>query len=169
MATPTVLHAGNDICQRIPVMETASFAVFQAEDSILAIRKAFAGGDCFSAITFHADLSAPSSSVVWAARRFSAAPFVLFENPSVYYERSYFDFDIVIPTLAPPSFWLKKLHDVIEVSRELRERSSQLRQECAIIQSAYQAIRAVSDRAVANPIYIETLWRGKEDDPSTKH
>ena len=169
MAATTILHIGNDICQRIPVMRSVSLAVFQAEDSIPAMLKAFAGGDSFSAITFHADISAPSSSVVWQARRLSAAPLVFFENPWVYYERSYFDFDVVIPTLAPPNFWLKKLHDVIEISRELRERSSQLRQECAIIRSAYQAIRAVSDRAVVNPIYIETLWRGKEDDPSTKH
>ena len=104
MAATTILHIGNDICQRIPVMRSVSFAVFQAEDSIPAIHSASAGGDSFSAVTFHGDFSAPSSSVVRAARRLSAAPLVLFENPSVYYEKIYFDFDILIPALASPNF-----------------------------------------------------------------
>jgi hypothetical protein len=119
MANSTILHVGNDVCQRIPVMRTASFAVLQSEDSVPAILKAILGGDSFSAITFDADISTPSS-VVRAARRLSAAPLVQFENPSVYYDRSYFD--LVIPTLTHPSYWLKKLHDVIEASRVQRER-----------------------------------------------
>ena len=166
MAATSILHIGNDICQRIPVVRSASFAMFQAEDSIPVIRNAFAGGDSFSAVTFHGDISAPSSSVVRAARRLSAAPLVFFENPSVYYEKIYFDFDILIPALASPNFWLKKLHDLIEVSRELRERSIRLQQECEGILSTFQATRAVSAGVLVNPIDLEALWRGEEEVPS---
>ena len=109
MTTSIILHVGNDICHRIPIMRAASFAVVQSEDSVIAILRAFANGDSFSAITFHADISAPSSSVVWAARKLSAAPVVLFDNPSINHDRSCFD--VVIPNLTYPSRWLKDLHD----------------------------------------------------------
>jgi hypothetical protein len=152
MAPFTILHVGNDTCQRIPVMRTASFVVLQSEDSVPAILKAFLAGDSFSAITFDADISAPSSSIAWAVRRLPAAPLVLFENPSVSYDRSYFD--LVIPTLTPPKLWLKKLHDVIEASREQCERSRRLRQEYATIFSALLETRAAGARVPVNPIDI---------------
>jgi len=93
-------------------MGSGGFAVSQSEDSVRAIRKAFAAGDSFSAITFHTDVFAPSEDSVWVARSLSAAPFVLFENPSFYYCNKS-DFDIVIPACARPSCWLKMLHDAV--------------------------------------------------------
>jgi len=112
MATATILHVGRDICQRIPLMGSGGFAVSQSEDSVRAIRKVFAAGDSYSAITFHTDVFAPSEDSVWVARSLSAAPFVLFENPSFYYCNKS-DFDIVIPACARPSCWLKMLHDAV--------------------------------------------------------
>jgi hypothetical protein len=57
MATATILHVGKDICQGIPLMGNGGFLGSQSEDSVPAIRKAFAvAGDSFSAITFHSDI-----------------------------------------------------------------------------------------------------------------
>lgn len=94
-------------------MGSGGFAVSQSEDSVPAIRKAFAAGDSFSAITFHTDVFAPCEDSVWVARSLSAAPFVLFENPSFNYCNKS-DFDIVIPACAHPSCWLKMLHDAVK-------------------------------------------------------
>ena len=148
-------------------MRTASFSVVQSEDSIPAIRKAFAGGDAFSAITFNADISAPSEDIVRATRSLSAAPLVLFENPAVYCDTS--TYDIVIPPFIDPGGWLKRLHDSIEASREQRERSVQLRQESATIESTFLEIRAASARVLADPIDLDAIWRGEEDDSSREH
>jgi hypothetical protein len=137
MAKSTILHVGNDICHRIPIMRAASFAVFQIEVSIPAIREALAGGDTFSAITFHADFSAPPRDVICAARTLSVAPLVLFENAWTDYDRSAFDF--AIPNLTHPSRWLRKLHDAIEASRAQCERSLRLRRECETLFSAFPA------------------------------
>jgi hypothetical protein len=167
MAASTILYVGDDICHRIPVMRTACHLVFQSEDSVPAIRKAFAGGEAFSAITFNADISAPSEDVVQAARSLSAARLVLFENPSIYCDTS--AFDIVISSFIDPSSWLKMLHDAIQASREQRELSLQLRQECATVRSNFLGAHAVSARVCVNPIDLDALWLGVQDDPSTKH
>jgi hypothetical protein len=139
-------------------MRTASFAVFQSEDSVPAVCGALAGEIAFSAITFDADTFAPSEGVVRVARSLTAARFVLFENASNHCDEN--AFDLVIPALSHPSRWLKQLHDAMEASRDQRERAArQLRQDCATLQANLQAIRAESARVRVNPIDFEPLWR----------
>ena len=129
MTTENILHVGADICRRIPVMESAGLQVFQTEDSIPAIRKAFDRGDSFSAITFQTEVSALPWGLVSLTRTLSAAPLILFENPYIYCEKS--SFDLVVPAGTSPSRWLKKLQGVIEASRKLREYSSRLCEDYA--------------------------------------
>lgn len=161
MATSTVLHVGDDLCQRIPVMQTAGFIVFQSECAIPAIHHAFGRGGGFSAVIFHSDISAPPAPAIRETRALSPAPFVLFQNPTVICDDS--EFDLIIPALTPLDIWLEKLREIIQAARELCERSQQLRFDCAAVRSESQAILAKSLRNRVSPIDPEALWRGESD------
>jgi hypothetical protein len=152
-------------------MRIANFAVFQTEDSVPAVRKAFAGGTFFSGITFDSDISAPSEGVVSVARSLTAVPLVLFANASIYCDES--AFDLVIPALSHPNRWLKQLNDAIETTRAERERSRKLRQDCAAILSTLPTLPTLRTTLAesarlsrVNPNDLETFWR-VGNDPST--
>ena len=159
MATTTILHIGEDICQRIPVMETAGLVVVQSEMAVPAIRTVFNRGDIFSAVIFHSDLSAPPGPAVCETRNLCEAPFVLFQNPAVQCDEA--DFNLVIPPLTPPTIWLQKLVEIIEASRELCEQSAQLRQDCAAARNKSETLRAASARNRVCPIDPDALWNGE--------
>jgi hypothetical protein len=164
MATANILYVGTNICHRIPIMESAGLTVCQSEDSIPAIRNAFAHGESFSVITFHTDVSALPWGVVSVTRTLSVAPLVLFENPYIYCEKS--NFDLVVPAFSSPSCWLKKLHDVIEASRKLQEYSQQLLQDYARVKSTFLETSAESAHVRVNPLDLEAIWSNEEDEPS---
>jgi hypothetical protein len=159
MATATILHIGEDVCRRIPVIQTAGFAVFQSEISIPAIRTAFDHGDTFSAVVFHSDISSPPELTVHEARNLSQAPFILFQNPAVICDET--DFNLVIPPLTPPAIWLQKLVEVIQASRKLCEQSAQLRKDSAAIRTQSQTLRAQSARNRVCPTDPDALWNGE--------
>lgn len=171
----TILHVGEDVCQRIPVMETAGFAVLKTKIALPAIHAAFDHGDSFSAVIFHSDIHAPSRAAVYEARNLSTAPFVLFQNPSVSCANE--DFDFIIPVLTPPAVWLKGLSQVIADSLKLRERSLQLREDCNAARSWSSSLRTQLARNVKCPVNPDALWRGVsgdspefgEPDPSRGH
>lgn len=160
MATATILHIGEDICQRIPVMKTAGFAVFESPCSIPAIHTAFDREEDYSAVVFHNDIAAVLEDTVREARDLSDAPLVLFQNPTIICDDG--EFDLVIPALTPPDIWLEKLRELIQTSREICEDSHQLRQECAVIQSQSRALRLRSVRNRVSPIDPDALWRGDD-------
>lgn len=159
MAANTILHFGEDFCQRIPVMEAAGLMVLQSEVSIPAIHIAFDRGDSFSAVVFHCDIVAPPEPAIQEARILSEAPFVFFQNSAVVCDES--DFNLVIPPLTPPSIWLQKLIEVIEDSCALREQSSQLRLDCIGARNTSQALRAASAHNRICPIDPNALWNGE--------
>ncbi len=162
MATSTILHVGNDTCQRIPVMQRAGFIVVQSPESISAIRGVLLGQQALSAVIFHSDYSAPAEPILRESRRLSAAPLVLFQNPTITcIEES---FDLVIPVLTPPAIWLKKLKEVIEVSRDICEQSRLLRKDCAALRFESRALRAASARNRQLPINPDALWHGETGD-----
>lgn len=160
MATSTILHIGEDVCQRIPVMETAGFAVFQSPCSIPAIHTAFDREEDYSAVVFHTDIAAVPEVAVRETRDLSEAPLVLFQNPTITCDEG--EFDLVIPALTPPDIWLEKLRDVIQACREARERSMQLREDCAAVRSMSRALRARSVRNRVAPIDPDALWRHED-------
>lgn len=159
MAT-TILYVGEDLRRRIPVMETAGFVVFQSEVKIKAIHIAFDREKDYSAIVFHNDIAAVPEDAVQETRSLSDAPVVLFQNLTVACDG---EFDLVIPALTPPDIWLQKLRDVIQASRGVRERSVQLRKDCADVRSKSQNLRLKSSRARILPIDPDALWRGDGD------
>ena len=158
MAASTILHVGEDLCRRIPVMETDGFVVYQSEVEIPAIHIAFGRKEDYSAVVFHNDIAAVPDDAVHEARSMSEAPFVLFQNPTVASNEA--EFDLVIPSLTPPDVWLLKLREVIQASRQFREDSVQLREECAAIRTKSQELRATSARTRVPPIDPDALWRG---------
>ena len=159
MATATILHVGEDLCQRIPVMETAGLTVLQSETAISAIHSAFDQVDTFSAVIFHSDIAAPPEPTVQETRTLCEAPLVLFQNPAVSCDET--DFNLVIPPLTPPAIWLQKLLEVIQSSRELCEHSARLGQECGAVRSRSARLRAESARNRRCPIDAEALWNGE--------
>lgn len=159
MTTNTILHVGEDFCQRIPVMETAGLIVLQSEMSTPAIHSVFGRGETFSAVVFHSDIVAPPEPTVHETRTLCEAPLVLFQNPAVVCEET--DFNLVIPSLTPPAIWLQKLLEVIEASRELRDSSAQLRQDCSAIRSQSMRLRVESARKRKCPIDPEAIWNGE--------
>lgn len=159
MPTATILHVGEDLCQRIPVMETAGFIVLRSETTLPAVQNAFQIGDDFCAVVFHSDIFAPPAPTVREIRNLSEAPLVLFENPAVHCDES--DFNLVIPPLTPPSIWLQKLTEVIQSSRELRGRSVLLRRDCNAARTKSEVLRAGSARNRICPIDPDALWNGE--------
>lgn len=162
MGSATILHVGDDVCRRIPVLETAGFEVFQTKIALPAIHAAFDHGDTFSAVIFHSDIHAPSQDAVYETRTLSTAPLVLFQNPSVSCANE--DFDFIIPALTPPAVWLKGLSQVIEDSIKLREQSLQLRADCSDARVWSRSIRAQVARELKCPVDPDVLWRGDSGD-----
>ncbi|HEX8712719.1 MAG TPA: hypothetical protein VF730_12655 [Terracidiphilus sp.] len=155
MATAKILHVGDDLCQRIPVLSRAGFTVLRSENSIQAISDAFADGDFFSAILFHSDLAAPAEPAIQTTRSLSTAPLVLFQNPTVLCDDH--DFDLVIPALTPPDIWLQNLRELVERAHELCEQARQLRKDCESVRSHSQALRASAARNRAIAIDSDVL------------
>lgn len=158
MVAAAILHVGEDICRRIPVMEARGYVVHRSEPSTDCICSAFARGSSFSVITFHNDLVPPSPIAVSTARSLSAAPLVLFENASVDSDERIFDY--IIPAQSRPLEWLRLLEDAIARARGLKDFSQQLRTECA---AARAATRKLGEAAAGNRIELfdsDSMWHG---------
>jgi hypothetical protein len=128
MVTATILYVGDDLCHRVPVMETNGMCVVRSACSVAAVRAALAKGDGLSAVTFHNDLFAPPEAVVSTAREMCKAPLILFESPAVDCDEQAFDF--VIPAM-PPDVWTEALAEAIEQARRDQDRSRRLRRKRA--------------------------------------
>lgn len=161
MAT-TILHIGDDLCRRIPVMQTAGLLVFHCKAEIPAVDRAFDRDEDYSAVVFHNDIAAVPEDAVRETRSLSEAPFVLFQNPTVASNED--EFDLVIPALTPPDIWLRKLQEAIQASRETCERSLNLRKDCAAVRSRSRRLRLKSLHNLVPPIDPDALWRGRDGD-----
>ena len=156
MATATVLHVGDDLCHRIPVMELAGLTVLRTECSVAALEDLFAEGKTFSGIAFHNEIATPLPPLVSTARTFSNAPLVLFQNSLL--ECDEYLFDLVIPVHTPPTAWLKSLEEAIREGRNLRAESQQLREDCANVRSISRELQRTSSRNRESPIDCDALW-----------
>jgi hypothetical protein len=142
MATASILHVGDDLCHRVPIMKSAGLIVDQSECGADAVHAALVQNQSFSAITFHNDAFPLPDIVVSTARTLSSAPLILFKNPSVCCDDG--AFDLVIPSLTPPADWLKSLRAAIEDAHNLRRISMQLRQESMNVRFQTERLRAES-------------------------
>jgi hypothetical protein len=144
-ANATVLHVGNDLTYRIPVMERAGLAVFRSECSANGIRSAFREAKTFHLIAFPAGgWQSDSPGVVSTARSLTNSPLVLLGDPPA--ELEVHGFDLIIPAYTDPAVWLKSLTSAIEEARKLAQRSRELREECADVRAASWELQARSAR-----------------------
>lgn len=153
---PTVLHVGEDVCLRIPVMQSVGLSVVRCECSRNAIHEVFSRGLTAEAVIFHSDLRPPLAEAVHSARTLSVATLVLFQNPTVYFEEC--EFDLIIHSFTPPAVWLKRLEEVIAASRQGHEFFRNPRDECAEVRAKSRALRALSERNRNSPINPDDIW-----------
>lgn len=156
MAAASILHVGEDLCFRIPVLKRAGLIVCQTPCSVEGVRSAFESHGHFSALMFHAD-SEPVPAEVLALARSSPSPLVLFDNPSVDHDE--FDFDLIIPTLSPPGLWLQSLHVTMDQSAQLRVQSRALCAESAAVRGESRRLRARALSVLPTPIDVDLAWR----------
>src|SRR5579862_1284262 len=164
MAAAAILHVGEDICRRIPVMEALGHVVYRSEPSVDGIRSALASGSSFSVITFHNDLVPPSPKAVSTARSLSSAPLILFENPSVDSDERIFDY--IIPAQIPPLEWLRSLGEAIERARMSKDVSQQLRAECADARATTRRLREAATENRVKLFDSDSMWHGEADSGS---
>jgi len=160
MATAPILHVGDDLCYRIPVMERAGIAVYQTQCSAEGMRNAFSSNREFSVLAFQLD-AAPIADTVLAVARTFCSPLILFENPGITIDADIFD--LVIPNQTRPETWLRFLRLAIEDSRELHAYSRQLRKNTATVRSDFRDLRAQLRQNLASPIDLDRIWRGESE------
>jgi hypothetical protein len=143
-AAVSILHVGEDLCYRVPVMEAAGLFVFRSECSIEGVRTALAQDDGFSAVAFAIDRRPHFPTVVSTARSLTKAPLVLFNDLSGHVDVS--AFDLVIVPEESPVWWLKSLDSAIVDARNVREVSRRIREESEAIREKSRALRAEAAR-----------------------
>ncbi|MBB6143085.1 hypothetical protein HNQ77_001029 [Silvibacterium bohemicum] len=162
MAAATILNVGEDLCHRVPVMETAGFDVYHSECSVSGIHVAFAQAKVFSAIAFQSPRYPLLPTVMSTARSLSRAPFVLFDDPSVDSDER--AFDLIISSQMPPAVWLKSLQSAIEDARRISLFSRQLCEESAAARAVSRALRAAAEENRRTPIPSCSAWCGEADE-----
>jgi hypothetical protein len=156
MDTATILHVGEDICYRIPLMEMAGLRVRQAPCTVEGLRRALGAHEQFSSLAFEVE-TGPVPVPVLNVARSQPSPLVLFENPTT--ECLPDPFDLVIPHHTPPDVWLQCLRVVIGHSRELREFSRQLREDAAGTRQNSKQLLEKLTCMLGSPIDLNSIWR----------
>lgn len=160
MAAAALLHVGEDICHRIPVMEASGLFVVRTGCSSSGIRDACSDGRQFSVITFHNDVMPPPIEAVTEARRLTTAALVLFENPSVSWDER--AFDVIITAHTPPEIWLQSLLRTIENAQRICEVSRKLRNDCEEVRATTRELRAAAAQNRIVAFDSMAMWRGNE-------
>jgi hypothetical protein len=160
MATAPILHVGDDLCYRIPVMERAGISVYRTQCSAEGVRNAFGSNGTFSVLAFQMDAAPIPDPVLTVARSFSS-PLILFENPGITIDPDVFD--LVIPNQTRPETWLRFLRLAIEESRKLHAYSRQLRENTATVRSDFRDLRAQVRRNLVSPVDLDRIWRGESE------
>lgn len=153
MVTAAILHVGEDICRRIPVLERAGFDVLCSEQSPAGIAKTCTAGRTFSAIFFQNAFQPVPGPLIDAAMKYSTAPLVLFENPSV--DSDITRFDLVVPGYTSPQIWLKCLQELISKSITLPDSSMPLREDCFALRRHSRELRVKAEQIRMSSFNVE--------------
>jgi hypothetical protein len=156
MDTATILHVGEDICYRIPVMEMAGLEVRRAPCTVEGLRSALAENEHFTSLAFEVE-TGPVPEPVLSVARSQSSPLVLFENPTT--ECLADAFDLVIPHHTPPEVWLQCLRLAVAHAREQRDVSRQLREEAAAARSNSEQLREKVHRMLGSSVDLDRIWR----------
>jgi hypothetical protein len=155
MTTSTIIHVGEDICYRIPIMEGAGHRVIRTACSVDSVKNTLSVCTHINAIVF--DICKDFEAITSTARARSTAGLILFRSSFVNVDETLFD--VVVPAQTSPSIWLKSLEELIDDSRRLCKRSEQLRQESADARSVSRNLRQVSANNRSLHLNTNALWR----------
>jgi len=111
MATSTILHVGEDVSFRIPVIRSTGCVVVQAPQTVLGVERMLRPSPAFGAVIVHHDIRPISHELARALRRVTPVPLVLFDNPA--YAADEKQFDLVIPALTWPDTWLEAIAETM--------------------------------------------------------
>lgn len=137
-----VIHVGEDICHRLPVLESAGYRV-EACTSIPEIQAALDPKEPPDAVLI-SEGNGTHLKIVSVVRQFSSAPIVLFRETQREFSQA--AFDLVIPVLDPPAAWLADIAALIARSRKLIAESQALQKQSADLRRESSMIRAQSGR-----------------------
>ena len=132
-----VLHVGDDICHRIPVMEMDGIVVHRCACSVESVRALLKEEDSISAVAFNNDMFPPADAVVSTARELCDAPLILFDNALAECDEE--RFDIVIESPSAPSEWVKTLRQAIEDAGRFAETDGGCQQVAAVCETPKRA------------------------------
>ena len=124
--------------------------------SVEGVRSAITKDHQVSLLTLHQDVE-PIPTDVLTIVRTQPSPLVLFENPSIDYDPSFFD--LIIPALIRPEAWLEYIATTIAQSQQLHAYSRELREDSAAVRSDSRKLRARSHTLLPNPVDLNTIWR----------
>jgi hypothetical protein len=161
----SVVHFGEDMWYRLPVLRSAGYNVEQC-DSLENFSTFLAWGP--EMVILEEEPQVPLRKAISFARARSNASLVLFRHelatPLVE------ECDLVIPSLTAPEEWLVEIATLLEQSRIIRadsqalaQKSASLRKDAAAVREMTREIRARSVRQRAG--FIEHPW-GKPEPPS---
>ena len=143
-----IFHFGGDGCNRLAVLQLAGYQVDNC-DSLPDLLAALIDDQPADAVVITELTGDPEEVVVETAREHCHAPIILFQSPDCHCLVA--DFDLVIPTLTPPRWWLDKIAAMIEHSKAIRaerralvEDSARLRLESAVLRHRSARERARS-------------------------
>ena len=121
--TARILHYGQDSCHRLFVLRSAGYSVGQC-GSVIQLRAALLSGPETDAVLITDCPSPAVPDAVQVTRSQSSARLVLFRDTNADTREE--DFDLIIPALTPPAQWLDDIAILIEQSRSIRAKSSEL-------------------------------------------
>ena len=144
----TVVHFGEDICYRLPVLRSAGYAVEQC-DSLEQFSTFLSSAP--DVVVLEEDPQVPLLKAISFTRARSSASLVLFRHDIAMTLAE--GCDLVIPTLTAPEEWLSKIAMLLERScsagedsQALVRKSASLRQDAAAVKEMNREIRAQSIR-----------------------
>ena len=105
-----VVHFGEDLCHRIPLLRRAGFSAVRCKDQG-ELRQALELGGAADAVLIVDTPAIDARQVRQLARSLSSAPLVLFSKWGR--EQTDTAYDLVVHSLTPPDEWVEKLTDLI--------------------------------------------------------
>jgi hypothetical protein len=161
----TVVHFGEDICYRLPVLRSAGYTVEQC-DSLEHFSTFLAWGP--DMVVLEEEPLVPLRKAISFTRARSKASVVLFRHDTgtMLLEEC----DLVIPTLTAPEEWLVEIATLLEQSRTIRADSQALAQKSASLREGSAAVREMTReiraRSVRQRATIFEYPRSKPEPPS---
>jgi hypothetical protein len=143
----TVVHFGEDICYRLPVLRSAGYAVEQCDS--LEHFSMFLAWDP-DVVVLEEEPLVPLRKAISFTRARSNASLVLFRHDlgTTLVEEC----DLVIPTLTAPEEWLVEIATLLERSRIIRADSQTLVQKSALLREDSAAVRELTREIRARSI-----------------